>query len=249
MIQMTYKYVRNRVCSSYLFLLWAVLLTLACPTHVQAQDSLSIPARSFDQQALSRYRTQPVFRYDVDTPPEQMGLWEYIKYKIGHMLERFFDTRGGNALFTWLLYGFMIAAVVVIILNLAGIDLRRFLTREARAVHIPYTSEENISELNIDELISDAVGRKQWRLAVRYQYLKALRMLADRDLIRWRAGKTNMDYYSELNGVQLRSAFLAATDDFENVWYGNSEVTERHYEVSKATLSNFYSLIQEQMTS
>lgn len=209
-----------------------------------AQDSSGYTMRSFDQHALDRYRSQEVFRYETDTPPDQMGIWDWIKYKIGEMLSGFFSTKGGSTILKVILYGSMIFAVVAIVFNLAGINALRFLRGNARTVPIAHISEENIQDLNIDDLIAEAVSDSHWRLAVRYQYLKALRMMADRGLIHWRPGKTNMDYYTELQGAELRSAYLTATDDFENVWYGNSDVTQQHYEASKAALAEFYTLIQ-----
>lgn len=235
-VQRLYKFLR----------FWYMILVLAFPSMVEGQDSLSVPVAGFDQHALDGYRSQQAFKYETDTPPEQMGILDWIKYKIGEMLSKFFDTRSGGNLLNVVLYGVMIFAVVAIILNLAGIDPRRFLTGDARTVTLAHISEENIRELNIDELISDAVAKKDWRLAVRYQYLKALRLMADRELIHWRAGKTNMDYYAELEGENMRGAFLVATDDFESVWYGNGGVTERHYNDSRSALGKFYELIQQQ---
>lgn len=231
---------------SLLLHIWCLLLLMVCTIPGHAQDSVSSTKRRFDQHALDSYRSQQAFRYETDTPPEQMGIWQWIKYKLGEMLSKFFGTKGGSRVMDFVLYGFMIFAIVAIVLNLAGIDLRRFLVSDARVVSMPYVSEENIRELNIDELIAEAVARGEWRLAVRYQYLKALRLMADRELIHWRAGKTNMDYYNELRGDHMRKAFLTATDDFENVWYGNSEVTEQHYHDSKTDLGRFYTLIQDQ---
>jgi hypothetical protein len=142
------------------------------------------------------------------------------------------------------MYLLMIFAVVMIVLNITGIEIRRFFVREAKVVMPTLIGEENIREMNMDELIADAASRKQWRLSVRYQYLKALRLLTDRDLIRWKIGKTNMDYYHELKDATLKEMFLKATDDFENAWYGNGEVTEAHYQESKSSLENFYIEIQ-----
>jgi hypothetical protein len=53
-----------------------------------------------------------------------------------------------------------------------------------------------------------------------------------------------MDYYHELNDATLKEMFLKATDDFENAWYGNGEVTEAHYRESKSSLEIFYTEIQ-----
>ncbi len=208
-------------------------------------DTVHPATRSFDQQALHRYAGQKEFVYEADTPPEQMSIWQWLSYKAGEWLRKLLGESGEMTIWKVILYGLLVFAIVAIVLSLAGIDIRRLLIGGPRSVVSAQVIEEDISEMNMDQLIAQAAHQKQWRMAVRYQYLKALQMMTDRELIRWRAGKTNMDYYHELRGDQLRAAFLVATDDFETVWYGNTEVTEQHYNDSREALSGFYSLIQQ----
>lgn len=213
---------------------------------VRAQDSTTYAGRNFDRNALRKYAGQEEFIYEIETPPQQMTIWQWINYKISEWLEKTLGEGGEVTITKVIFYSLLIFAIVAIILNLAGIDIRRLLVGGPRAVLPSGIVEEDIAEMDMDQLIAQATAQRQWRLAVRYQYLKALQMMTDRQMIRWRPGKTNMDYYHELSGDSLRAAFLMATDDFENVWYGNNEVTEQHYDDSKATLTTFYTLIQEQ---
>ncbi|MBS1594047.1 MAG: DUF4129 domain-containing protein [Bacteroidetes bacterium] len=211
-----------------------------------AQDSAIYADRSFDQTALKKYAGQKEFIYEVDTPPAQMSIWQWIKYKISEWLAKTLGESGEITIWKVILYGLLIFAIVAIILNLAGIDIRRLMVGGPRAVLAATVAEEDIAGMDMDQLIAQATSQRQWRLAVRYQYLKALQMMTDRQMIHWRPGKTNMDYYHELNGDQLKTAFLVATDDFENVWYGNNIVTEQHYADSKSALTTFYTLIEGQ---
>ncbi|MCW3125653.1 MAG: hypothetical protein JWO03_1311 [Bacteroidetes bacterium] len=207
-------------------------------------DSSVYSQRRFDQESLQKYSKQRDFIYENNAPQEGMGIFAWLWSRFWHFFDEVFGSQGENVILKIIMYTVMIGAIVLIILNLLGIDVRRLLLRDAQAIILPYTGEENIREMNMDELIADAAAKKQWRLCVRYQYLKALRMLTDRELIRWRPGKTNMDYYYELREDGLKNTFLAATDDFENAWYGNSEVTEEHYRISRQSLESFYSQIQ-----
>jgi hypothetical protein len=217
----------------------------AGPVAVNAQaDSASYSLRHFDKQALDKYSSDRDFRYENITPPEDSNIWSWLKYQLLKLLYRVFGEREQAVTGRIVMYLLMIFAVVMIVLNITGIEIRRFFVREAKVVMPTLIGEENIREMNMDELIADAAARKQWRLSVRYQYLKALRLLTDRGLIRWRVGKTNMDYYHELNDATLKEMFLKATDDFENAWYGNGEVTEAHYRESKSSLEIFYTEIQ-----
>lgn len=221
-----------------------LIIFIVCYGNVNAQgDTASYSLRQIDRYAIGQYNTQSDFTYDT-TPPEQMNIFSWLWYQFKKLLYQIFSPSRQLTIWKVILYLVMIFAIVMIVLNLAGINVRGFLSRDAQMVIAPRIGEENIREMNMDELISDAAAKKQWRLAVRYLYLKALRLMTDRELIRWQPGKTNMDYYYELSGEEMKRTFLMATDDFENAWYGNAEVTEDHYRESKRSLEDFYVQIQ-----
>ncbi len=224
-----------RVISFFLF------ISCMSSTHAQGDSSLSSP-RQFDRQSMQQYSTQRDFKYE-DVPPAEMSIWDWVKYRFLRLLSKIFSPHQQTTVIKILFYLLMIFGIVMIVLNLAGVKIGRFIVRDGKTIIAPHMAEENIREMNMDALIADAAAKKQWRLSVRYQYLKALRLLTDRELIRWQPGKTNMDYYYELREDGLKNTFLIATADFENAWYGNSEVTEGHYQESKKSLENFYTQI------
>jgi hypothetical protein len=152
----------------------------AGPVAVNAQaDSASYSLRHFDKQALDKYSSDRDFRYENITPPEDSNIWSWLKYQLLKLLYRVFGEREQAVTGRIVMYLLMIFAVVMIVLNITGIEIRRFFVREAKVVMPTLIGEENIREMNMDELIADAAARKQWRLSVRYQYLKALRLLTD----------------------------------------------------------------------
>ena len=59
-------------------------------------------------------------------------------------------------------------------------------------------SEDDISQINFDELITSAMEAKQYKLAVRYMFLKSLKLLAEKGQIELRNNKTNYQYLSEI---------------------------------------------------
>ncbi len=227
------------------------LLLLIAVTAVgcvlRAQDSTIIKVRHFDNAAIESYRQQPAFSYETAVA-ENLDFFSLIM----HYLEKFFgDLFSTNQEWTInrvLVYGLMIVSLLVIVLNLLGVDLRRVLLREPQTAQIGAIAEEDIREMDIDELIAAAFANKQWRLCVRYQYLKALRVLTDRDFIHWQPGKTNMDYYAELKNAEARNAFLDVTGEFENAWYGNREVTEEGYLQALKNFEDFYGMINRYQT-
>ena len=90
--------------------------------------------------------------------------------------------------------------------------------------------EEDISDPSAyDTLISQAVANKNYRLAIRYSYLKTLQMLAGSGLLQFSADKTNYQYVNELHGKPYQNDFASITLNYEYVWYGKFEIGEDVY--------------------
>ena len=95
--------------------------------------------------------------------------------------------------------------------------------------------EELSSESDFDAMIRQAVGKGNYRLAIRYQYLRSLHRLADKHFIEMAADKTNYQYVRELAGrgpavnQQFQNDFASLTLNYEYVWYGEFSVDDVIY--------------------
>jgi hypothetical protein len=222
---------------SYLFLFNNTSASLA-------GDSTVVHVRRFDAKALEQYKTQADFKYET-ARPEGFDLPAWIEYLLAKWLAKIFSPHQQLNLLKLLFYGLMVFAALIIILNLMGIDMRSFFTGGSAPIITYGELEENVRKLDLDQLINEAYNNKQWRLAIRYQYLKALRLLTDKELINWQKGKTNMDYYYELKANNLKDVFLDVTGVFENAWYGHHYLNVTDYTRSSSEFERFYSQIKD----
>jgi hypothetical protein len=99
--------------------------------------------------------------------------------------------------------------------------------------------QENIHEINFAKEISQFEQEKNFRFAIRYQFLWTLKKLSDRNLIQWNLDKTNQDYEKELLENPLHSAFSDLMKIFEYVWYGEFSINEKQYANYKSKFENF----------
>src|SRR5205085_4474841 len=130
--------------------------------------------------------------------------------------------------------------VIFVIMKLFGVEIRSLFTRAPSSVAIPYdVVEENIHDLNLDDLIIRAAESRNYRLAVRYLYLKILKQLNDNGNIDWKPGKTNRMYLAELHKNNLYKPFEYLTTQFEYVWYGEFEVNDDSYQNVKNKFTDF----------
>ena len=100
----------------------------------------------------------------------------------------------------------------------------------------PEVADEHLtSESDFDALINQSVRKGNFRLAIRYQYLKSLHRLADKNFIEMTVDKTNYQYVRELGSrgpavnQQFQNDFASLTLNYEYVWYGEFAVDDMIY--------------------
>jgi len=94
----------------------------------------------------------------------------------------------------------------------------------------PDAGGEDILETDLEGALKAAELEKDYRLAVRIQYLILLRSLSGSQLIQYRDDATNMEYLSQVYGKSFYPQFFTLTRHYEYVWYGEAMVTEGIYQ-------------------
>jgi hypothetical protein len=185
-------------------------------------DSLDITKRSLNQPALERYKQQEEFQYG----DAYVGLspWDRFWRWFWSLFDDTDTTIVGEGM-KYLLLTLGVAAIVFLIMKLAGVDPFKVIRGKSAAAPLPYSEYvENIHEINMDEELERAASVGNYRLAVRLLYLKCLKQLNDAGLIRWEANKTNSEYSNELQDHEQRLAFNLLTRQFEYIWYGDFNI-------------------------
>jgi hypothetical protein len=182
-------------------------------------DDTNLDVRKVEPDKIDELKKDPELDYTV-TPTVQ-SIWSRILWWIASLFLDLFSNTGGGSWIKYLLWGIGIAILIYVILRLLKIDaLKVFYSGQGKA--ITYTAiDENIHEMDFDKLIAAAVASKDFRLAIRLQFLHALKILSDKHLIHWQPGKTNHDYMHELSRNELRAGFTELNEYFEYAWYGN----------------------------
>ncbi len=136
-------------------------------------------------------------------------------------------------------YLLIIVAFILIILRLSNVEFSRLLkpnlkNKDSKVIY----DDENIYEIDIDKLLKSAIELKDYRLAIRYNFLKTLRFLSDQEKIKWEVYKTNYDYQCELKKENYYPFFCELTRYFEFMWYGEFKVDLVKYYSESISLSN-----------
>ena len=124
--------------------------------------------------------------------------------------------------------------VIVLIWYLSSSNVG-FFRRKDSTTKAEETGEEEMPEdifaINYQREIDKAVAAGNYRLAIRLQYLRLLKNMAERHIISYRQDKTNFEYLFEMQQRPYYKEFFSITRHYEYSWYGKFNVSSEAYTV------------------
>ncbi len=218
-----------------------LLLFLSTPCWAQkdslqvAIDSSKVSIVNFSEDLSNKY-TGEEFDYDTIEGETQNFLARILNWFF-QGLQSIFGVEvspGLTKLIENLIYIVLIGfAIYLIIRVLAGKDAVSFFGKKNTVVAPINIAEEHIEKINLDNLIKDALKDNNYRLAIRYMYLKTLQDLSVKKVIDYHFEKTNTDYYREIADVSLKQNFSRVSYLYDYIWYGKFELDESGYQNAK----------------
>lgn len=135
----------------------------------------------------------------------------------------------------WILAIFFIGIIIYQLLKSNGLFQRK-------STSLVTENIENETELllhhDFDQLIHQACKLGDYRMAVRYLFLRTLQQLRDKNQINYEPDKTNSRYVYELP-EQWRNDFSRLIFQYEYVWYGHFDIQKEQYSQVEKAFSNF----------
>lgn len=230
-----------------------MLLLCFCASLTSQNDSVGISStpvldtRVPDKDKIEEYKKDSRFDYAKNKQQgAQISLWDKLWYDISEFIDNVFNAVASSGALSFVVIVVCILLVCLLLMKFIGVDYRTVLSKkkiDTPAIDI-YT--ENVHEMNFDALISNALQNKDYRLAIRFIYLKNLKLLSDKEIITWNANKTNYSYQYEINNNNLRTKFLETTLIFDYVWYGEFPVEEAGFSELSSYLNDFSNMIADE---
>lgn len=192
--------------------------------------SQSVDIRIPDKDKIEEYKKDSRFDYAKNKQlGAQISWWDRLWYDISRFIGNLIGSISNSGALSFVVIAICIIGICLLLMKLIGVDYRTVLGK--KKIDTPeidiYT--ENVHEMNFDVLISNALQNKNYRLAIRFLYLKNLKLLSDEEIITWNANKTNYSYQYEISNNNLRTKFLETTLIFDYVWYGEFPVEETRF--------------------
>ncbi len=205
--------------------------------------STALVKKKFSTQFQKKYKSK---EFDYTTVKPHESLWERIKRNIQKFLEKILGKTNPNEInqHTNTLFKILgiiaFGAILYFILKLLIDKQGNFIfSKRNKKINIqPESLTENIHEINFSESIHNFEQSKDYRSAIRFQFLRMLKKLSDQNTIIWNPEKTNRDYQHEIKDQHLKNKFKSLNYIFENVWYGEFEIDQQTYFDFKTQFEN-----------
>lgn len=107
------------------------------------------------------------------------------------------------------------------------------------------TQEEDLTQIDLQALIDSALKQSDYRLAVRYMFLKVLKDLSVKKLIDWHFEKTNKDYLAELKNEGLQDDFKVVSRLYDYIWYGEFPINKERFVKAQARFDQLQKTIRK----
>lgn len=185
-------------------------------------DSVSVNHREFQASQLEKLRSDPSLNYK-EPPSRGKTLWRWFLLMIIQFISDILNTAVTTNWGRLILYGIGLAVLVAVVMMILKVDAFKVLYSGQGGTRYQVFTE-NIHEMNFDALLQEALGRKDYRAAIRLLFLQALKLLSDHQHIHWQSGKTNHEYLAELRDSELKKEFNELSFYFDYTWYGNFPV-------------------------
>lgn len=109
---------------------------------------------------------------------------------------------------------------------------------EKKLVNIIDNLEDNIHDSDFDQLLKQALNSKSYKPAIRILYLRLIKTLSDKELIKWKRNKTNGHYVREMASNPESSLFTYLTVAYEQAWFSNYDIDETKYNLISEQFTN-----------
>ncbi len=141
--------------------------------------------------------------------------------------------------FRWSIRATMFLCLGILLVIILFSVFRQFTRPTAKSLAGTQATEavtwEALTKSDFSQLITQAEQEQDWRMALRYTYLRELQLLQHGKHIDWHPYKTDGHYLREIKSPARRESFSTLSGAYAFVWYGGHSFSENQYRSIKAT--------------
>jgi hypothetical protein len=230
------KWIFNKYFLYVLTALFMLCLSPALPAQDKVlEDHKASVIRMVPDSVAERMKKEKDFLYANDP-----SYWEDDQAAHNNSFT-LIDAIGRSPLLKWLLYIMLIGVIVFAIYQVMVVNDFFIFTRSRSKKKTKEEPDDELMSDNIEGKINRAVENKEYRLAIRYMYIKTLQLLHEKNKIKLHARSTNQDYVRQMQKHSGISQFRLLTRIYEYVWYGEFHPSDQQFDVIQTNFNQFIS--------
>lgn len=205
-------------------------------------DTTAVFKRMASDSAFAQFENNSDYEYDQKLPENAISWWDVFTSWLRRQLLGLSSASNEafGSFYTFVKYALIVLFCVLMGILLARANTNGLLFGNRRTLDIQHDElEENITVTDLDALHKTALSKQNYRKAVRYLYLIALRELNSRSIIDWQASKTNRQFIRETNGTPIQQPLRQLVGIFNYVWYGEFAIDGKTYEAIEKEFASF----------
>lgn len=200
-----------------------ILCVLLLPPSLAGEDS----KREFDKEALAQVRDDPAFDYSREYAQSGSFLTLVLAY-IFQKVASFFEFTGIGWLGPWVFRIVVLLAILFLIYFILRNRYGPIFTRDSNSYIPSGVVATGGEKVDYESLIRESVANSEYKMAIRYLFLKSLNSLNDQGKLEIKHWKAPYDYLKELPG-EKKPFFRELAELFEVTWYGEYSADEAVY--------------------
>jgi hypothetical protein len=209
---------------------------------VQYETGMELQPLTFDRGKIEDYKQQRDFDYlkEVENDSWWTRFKNWLDMKYHQFMAWLFGDYKANSILAFLLmllpYLFIIAILGLIVWLFIRLNPGASLLGEQEQPQVYFNEEEEIiQKADISGLIEEAIANRDYRLAIRYYYLRLLRQLDREGIIKYEYQKTNAEYLSEIEEHDLKTSVKRIIRLYNFIWYGSFPVSNEDFNTVRET--------------
>lgn len=180
--------------------------------------AVAIDTLKTDSAMLNALRNNPDFGYSRELVQVKSSTWQWMSDRLADWYQSLFNSVFPNEN-NWYLWFIAAVMVIGIIIAIVMVRNRNLLRRKENNDSDYVVTDDTIYGIDFEQQIEAALGRDDYRTALRMIYLQTLKWLDDNHHIHWQPQKTPSQYVREYRCAP----FNTLTTLFIRIRYGGFE--------------------------
>ncbi|MEO6489391.1 MAG: hypothetical protein ABIO04_05560 [Ferruginibacter sp.] len=211
---------------------------------ILSDTTLYFSGRNISPDTVRKWKSDPRFAYITNLDSllkvkQQEALSKQETSRVDRSTTSIFSSPVIEAILWTVAIGFVLFILYRLFLS-EGLFRKSSTTSKVKLVDTPGNSA-GLSK-DFDSLLHQSVKLGDYRMAVRYLFLKTIAQLSEKDYLQQSADKTNYQYVQEIEQGK-KNDFASLVVSYEYIWYGKFPISSDSFKAIEQNFREFYNKI------